>query len=104
VNAPDRKMGTGPPFTLTMVLQCPGIRDNQYCGGSARVIQVFEAGLRSDATDEDRRRADSMRRFCLGSNCPFFRGQRLIRVQRLESILATAGASLRDEDSSTEAG
>ena len=92
------RAGSGPPFTLTIVVHCPGMRENKMCGGSARAIDVLDAGLRPGATDDDERRADSRRGFCMGFNCPLSRRGRHVQISRLESILATLDAESQGEE------
>lgn len=33
------KIGTGPPFTLTVTIHCPGVGHNWMCGGSEKIAK-----------------------------------------------------------------
>ena len=75
------KPGSGPPFTVTVQMHCPGLGNNRMCGGSASQIEKLRQREGRDLESDD------PLWFCASRNCPLMLKGRSFRVTMIETLL-----------------
>jgi hypothetical protein len=73
--------GSGPPFTVTVQMHCPGLKHNMMCGGSAWQVDKLRRREGDDLESND------PLWFCAGVSCPLMQEGRSFRVVKIETLL-----------------